>query len=1230
MTRAQIKNRPHGTSRGRLMQLVAILALFSLMNGVAWAYWSAGSIAGGGGTSAATAVNQGATPTASRAGHTITVSWAVTTLTTGEAVTGYKIKRYDAGTAVAQTILAACAGTIVALTCTENSVPDGSWEYTVTPIFATNWQGRESAKSSAVTLTTPTLTLTPAILKPGTTLTGTAAAFVGGETLRYRLDNPTSGTILTGSLAGSATPATVPGGGGGAAVVTVPVGTSEGAHTVYAVSSPRGDTAAVAIVVDGTAPPPPVLTSTPTAVSGDAVMFAYTESEPSAAVECRLDSDAFVPCASPVDYTGLAAGSHTFQARASDTAGNVSASTSYPWTVNLSTPTMEISFPEMGGVYNDSGFNTGCGTAGVGDLCGMADDDGGVTAVALSVRRLSTGLYWNGASFSAGVETWPPAAGTADWTYNLLASAFPEGDYTLRGRATDGGNFGYEAHTFTVDRTAPAAPTLTTVPPATSGPTATFAFTTADPTAVFECRLDGAAWTSCSSPQPYSGLSNGSHTVDVQAVDSAANRSISASTTWTVDATAPTAAMTFPATTAYNLSGWAAGCGTPATGDVCGTAGDIGSALTAVDVSIRQASTGTYWNGSSFNLSSETWLRASGTASWSYLFDGASFPADGSYTVRWRATDAVGNSSTGGVDLTLDTDAPPAPQFTLTPENPSGDHVHFNFTDVEPGTGFQCQMDAGAWATCVGITHNEGMAAGLHTYGVRATDAAGNVSAPVSYTWTVDNSLPIVAISFPVSSGRYTNTTYDTGCGTPTGDICGWASDTQSDLTEVALSIRRVGTSLYWNGASFSSATEVFLPATGTASWSYAMAATSFPADDNYTLRARATRYYGQFSIYTETITIDRTAPLAPTITSGPSGTTGGGGPFSFTFTGEAGAGFECSLDAGTWAACTSPKTYGALTSGLHTFDVLAVDGAGNLGAPTRRTWTVDATPPTVGTTFPVAGAGYNNASWKLGCAAATDELCGTASDPGGTVASIGVAVRRTSTGLYWNGTAFGAAAPTWLPATGTASWSLPFAATAFPAEGTYVLSARATDATGNVSTPTDTTFTIDRTGPSAAALSAVNKGATARTIETGDQLILTFTEAIAPSSLIAGWNGTGTQNITVRQANNTNDALTFYNALNTTRLPLGVVQMKQGGYTSGAVVWGATGTRSTIALSGATLTITFGTPDVPARVTTATLAANMNWNPRTSVVAGTGITDLIGNLGTTTGRAESDTDNDF
>jgi uncharacterized delta-60 repeat protein len=74
----------------------------------------------------------------------------------------------------------------------------------------------------------------------------------------------------------------------------------------------------------------------------------------------------------------------------------------------------------------------------------------------------------------------------------------------------------------------------------TTATDASFDFTASLPGSTFECRLDGAAWAACASPQGYSGLSIGVHTFDVRATHPVGNTdSTPASYSWTVTAPPP-------------------------------------------------------------------------------------------------------------------------------------------------------------------------------------------------------------------------------------------------------------------------------------------------------------------------------------------------------------------------------------------------------------------------------------------------------------------------------------------------------------------------------------------------------------------------------------------------------------------------------------------------------------------------------------------------------------------
>jgi hypothetical protein len=218
---------------------IAVLSVLA-MPAPANAAWSTGSGAGSGYSKART-LGAVAAPTVSATGRSVSVSW--TAPGGGAPPTGYIVKRYD-NSNQSGTVGSSCSGTVTGTSCTESAVPAGTWTYKVTPARA-SWRGEESAGSS-VTVAAPSLTLTPTTVTSfPTSLSGQVRGFVAGQTVTFRLDDPTSGTVLSGST----TPATIPADGQASATVTIAAGTANGAHTVYAVGS-GGDQAQQPITVN--------------------------------------------------------------------------------------------------------------------------------------------------------------------------------------------------------------------------------------------------------------------------------------------------------------------------------------------------------------------------------------------------------------------------------------------------------------------------------------------------------------------------------------------------------------------------------------------------------------------------------------------------------------------------------------------------------------------------------------------------------------------------------------------------------------------------------------------------------------------------------------------------------------------------------------------------------------------------------------------------------------------
>jgi hypothetical protein len=151
-------------------------------------------------------------------------------------------------------------------------------------------------------------------------------------------------------------------------------------------------------------------------------------------------------------------------------------------------------------------------------------------------------------------------------------------------------------------------------------------------------------------------------------------------------------------------------------------------------------------------------------------------------------------------------------------------------------------------------------------------------------------------------------------------------------------------------------------------------------------------------------------------------------------------------------------------------------------------------------------------------------------------------------------------------------------------------------------------------------------------TVDNGDVLTFSFSEALSLNSVFAGWT-TGTEPIQVRVINNstTNDRVQVFNAAGTTQLPFGTVNLNRnfvGGATTGNGVYlRFTGTLSTNAAnSQLILTLTSAATLVGGATSVSPNAtANMTWTPSAT------ITDVGGHPGLTTLVTETGTlDKDF
>jgi hypothetical protein len=79
---------------------------------------------------------------------------------------------------------------------------------------------------------------------------------------------------------------------------------------------------------------------------------------------------------------------------------------------------------------------------------------------------------------------------------------------------------------------------------------------------------------------------------------------------------------------------------------------------------------------------------------------------------------------------------PLRPQILQHPGKPSlSASVAFSYRSRQPGAGFQCRLDSGAWKDCGPRVVYRGLAAGSHSFRVRVESARGALSRPARFSW---------------------------------------------------------------------------------------------------------------------------------------------------------------------------------------------------------------------------------------------------------------------------------------------------------------------------------------------------------------------------------------------------------------------------------------------------------------------------------------------------------------
>jgi subtilisin family serine protease len=744
-----------------------------------------------------------------------------------------------------------------------------------------------------------------------------------------------------------------------------------------------------------TTAPDTTITSAPSSSSSTSATVAFTASETST-FECSLDGAAFAACASPASLTGLTVGQHTFSVRAKDLAGNIDQSpATATWTVNPPAPDTTITSAPANGVTDTSAtIAFASPDAGATFECALDGAAFAACASPLTVTGLAVGQHTFQVRALAGA-TADPTPASATWTIAAPAAAGPN---VLTNAGFESGTAGWSffASTLSVatDAKAGSQALLVALDPAS---TSTSFSAYAIPRPARNLVL-GATYTASGyvrSDKPGKKVCLNLRELASGTVVGTGPSCLTTTGTW----------QQFPP-----VSYTAKQAGTDLDLNVMESSAAAGDSFEIDSLSLNgppdTTAPETTISGSPADSTSTTAsiaFTASEAGTFECSLDGAAFsscssPASlsglavGPHAFQVRATDLAGNvdqtpaSASWNVLAPADTTPPDTTITQVPPATTADTSAKLAFTATESGT-FQCSIDGTAWASCASPQTFDGLAAGQHTVQARAVDAASNIDpTPASATWTVVASTPgapnllanggfetglggwsswqaalstatdavdgtqaaLVSANAGVTSFSISAAPRPVRTGLTAGDSYGAAGYLRSDSPgkKVCLTLRE------WDAAgAVAGSANSCLIATGSWQRIPSVAYTVKGTGGQLDLYAIVTNASGADTFEVDGLSLrvlsapsDTTAPET-TITSGPPSwtldTTA-----SIAFSSSEPGVLECSLDGEAFAGCTSPRALGGLAVGQHTFQVRAIDAAGNVDqTPASTTWAVMAAP---------------------------------------------------------------------------------------------------------------------------------------------------------------------------------------------------------------------------------------------------------------------------------------------